>query len=215
MSSRKTSWMPFRGSALRLKPPVICKRQSNRKSSSRRRSSKSNLLVPRSSMSRPIIRRWFMERGLIRPTRPIPGIRPGTRLAPPCLPLGQALRSALPGDSRGAAPTGAAGRLMSTSTETPILIQTLIASRPSRISKRAGREKGAPSSMTRAIERASVTETTRLLRSSTGAAMPKQPRRAKIFAVGRKAAGKNWRVRAVPATAVVWARKAVLEIEVV
>ena len=73
---------------------------------------------------------------------PYPGIRPGTRLAPPCLPLGQALRSALPGDSRGAAPTGAAGRLMSMSTETPILIQTLIASRPSRISKRAGREKG-------------------------------------------------------------------------
>jgi len=45
--------------------------------------------------------------------------------------------------------------------------------------------------------------------------MPKQPRRAKIFAVGRKAAGKNWRAKAVPATAVVWERKAVLEIEVV
>src|SRR4029077_8053732 len=102
---------------------------------------------------------------------------------------------------------------MWTSTETPILIQTLIASRPSRISKRAGREKEAPSSMTRAIERASVTETTRLLRSSTGAVMPKQPRRAKIFAAGRRAAVKNWRARAVPATAVVWERKVVLEIE--
>ena len=161
-------------------------------------------------MSRPIIRQWFTERGLIRLTRHTRGIHPGTRLAPPCLPLGQALRSALPGDSRGAAPTGAAGRLMSTSTETPILIQTLIASRPSRISKPGGKEKGAPSSMTRAIERASVTETTRLLRSSTGAVMPKRPRRAKIFAAGRKAAGKNWRVRAVPATAVVWERKAVV-----
>ena len=69
--------------------------------------------------------------------------------------------------------------------------------------------------MTRAIERASVTETTRLLRSSTGAVMLKQPRRAKIFAVGRKAAGKSWRVRAAPATAVVWERKAASEIEVV
>jgi hypothetical protein len=45
--------------------------------------------------------------------------------------------------------------------------------------------------------------------------MPKQLRRAKIFAVGRKAAGKSWRVRAGPATGEVWARKAVLEIEVV
>src|SRR4029077_7379350 len=98
---------------------------------------------------------------------------------------------------------------MWTSTETPILIQTLIASRPSRISKRAGREKGAPSSMTRAIERASVTETTRLLRNSTGAVMPKRPRRAKIFAAGRKVAGKNWRAKAVPATAVDWETRAV------
>ena len=57
--------------------------------------------------------------------------------------------------------------------------------------------------MTRAIERASVTETTRLLRSLTGAVMPKRPRRVKIFAAGRRAAVKNWRVRAVPATAVV------------
>ena len=77
-----------------------------------------------------------------------------------------------------------------------------------------GQKKGAPSSMTRAIERASVTETTRLLRSLTGAVMPKRPRRAKIFAAGRRAAVKNWRVRAVPATAVVWERKAVPEIEV-
>jgi hypothetical protein len=45
--------------------------------------------------------------------------------------------------------------------------------------------------------------------------MPKRPRRAKIFAVGRKVADKNWRTKAVPATAVVWERKAVLEIEVV
>lgn len=66
--------------------------------------------------------------------------------------------------------------------------------------------------MTRAIERASVTETTRLLRSSTGAVMPKRPRRAKIFAAGRRAAVKNWRVRAVPATAVAWERKVVSEI---
>jgi hypothetical protein len=58
--------------------------------------------------------------------------------------------------------------------------------------------------MTRAIERASVTETTRLLRSSTGAVMPKRPRRAKIFAVGRKAAGKNWHAKVVLATAVDW-----------
>jgi hypothetical protein len=103
---------------------------------------------------------------------------------------------------------------ISTSTGTPILIQTLIASRPSRISKRAGREKGAPSSMTRAIERASVTKTTRLLRSSTGAVMLKQSRRVKIFVAGRRVAGKTWRARAVPATAVVWGRKAALEIEV-
>jgi hypothetical protein len=45
--------------------------------------------------------------------------------------------------------------------------------------------------------------------------MLKQPRRAKIFAVGRKAAGKSWRVRAAPATAVVWERKVASEIEVV
>jgi hypothetical protein len=45
--------------------------------------------------------------------------------------------------------------------------------------------------------------------------MPKQPRRAKIFVVGRKVAGKTWRVRVVPAIAVVWEKKAVLEIEVV
>ena len=144
---------------------------------------------------------------------PIPLVSARVRVWPPCLPLGQALRSALPGDSRGAAPTGAAVMSTSTLTETPILIQTLIASRPSRISKPGGREKGAPSSMTRAIERASVTETTRLLRSSTGAVMLKRPRRAKIFAAGRRAAVKNWRVRAVPATAVVWERKVVLEIE--
>ena len=103
--------MPFRDSAPRLKPPVICKRQSNRKSSSRRRSSRSNLLVPRSCMSRPTIRQWFMERGRIRLIRHTPGIRPGTRLAPPCLRLGQALRSALRGDSRGEAPTGAVVRV--------------------------------------------------------------------------------------------------------
>ena len=69
--------------------------------------------------------------------------------------------------------------------------------------------------MTRAIGRVSATEMTTRRRSSTGAAMPKQLRRAKIFAVGRKAAGKSWRVRAGLATAEVWARKAVLEIEVV
>ena len=69
--------------------------------------------------------------------------------------------------------------------------------------------------MTRAIERASVTETTRLLRSSTGAVMPKRLRRAKTFAVGRKAAGKSWRVRVAPATAEVWERKVVSEIEAV
>src|SRR4029077_9909740 len=123
------------------------------------------------------------------------------------------LRSALPGDSRGEDATGAAGRSMWTSTETPILIQTLIASRPSRISKRAGREKGAPSSMTRAIERVSATEITTRRRSSTVAAMLKRPRRAKIFGAGRKADGKNWRAKAAPATAVAWERKVVLEIE--
>jgi hypothetical protein len=68
--------------------------------------------------------------------------------------------------------------------------------------------------MTRAIERASVTETMRLLRSSTGAVMPRRSRRVKIFAAGRRVADKTWRARAVPATAVVWGRKAVLEIEV-
>jgi hypothetical protein len=45
--------------------------------------------------------------------------------------------------------------------------------------------------------------------------MPKRPRRAKIFAAGRKAAGKTWRGRAALATAVVWERKAASEIEVV
>src|SRR5215467_8882212 len=126
-----------------------------------------------------------------------------------CLPLERGSRSALHGGMRGAAPTGVEEMSISTSTGTPILIQTLIASRPSRICKREGREKGAPSSMTRAIERASVTETTRLLRSSTGAVMPKQSRRAKIFADGRRAVVKNWRVRAVPATAVVWGTRVV------
>jgi hypothetical protein len=105
--------------------------------------------------------------------------------------------------------------LISTSTETPILIETLIASSTSRISKPGDKEKAVPSSMTQAIAKASGTEITTRRRSSTGAAMPKQPRRAKIFAVGRKAAGKNWRAKVVPATAEVWARKAVLEIEVV
>src|SRR5262245_55515260 len=132
-----------------------------------------------------------------------------------CLPLERGSRSALHGGMRGAAPTGVEEMSISMSTGTPILIQTLIASRPSRISKRAGREKGGPSSMTPAIERASVTETTRLLRSSTGAVMPKQSRRVKIVVAGQRAAGKNWRVRAVPATAMAWGRKAVLEIEVV
>ena len=146
---------------------------------------------------------------------PYPWYPPGYVFGDPCLPLGQALRSALRGDTRGAVPTGAAGRLMSTSTETPILIQTLIASRPSRISKPGGKEKAVPSSMTRAIGRVSVTEMTTRRRSSTGAAMLKQPRRAKIFAVGRKAAGKSWRVRVAPATAEVWERKVVLEIEAV
>src|SRR5262249_34967275 len=160
-------------------------------------------------MSRPIIRRWFTGHGRIRLIRPTHGIHPGMRLVHPCLPLGQVSRSARRGDMRGAAPTGAEETSISTSTETPILIQTLIASRPSRISRRAGREKGAPSSMTQAIERASVTETTRLLRSSTGAVMPRQSRRVKIFADGRRAAVKSWRVRAVPATAVVWGTRGV------
>ena len=53
--------------------------------------------------------------------------------------------------------------------------------------------------MTRATERASVTETTRLLRSSTGAVILKQSRRATIFAAGLRAAGKIWRAKAVPA----------------
>jgi hypothetical protein len=43
--------------------------------------------------------------------------------------------------------------------------------------------------------------------------MPKQLRRAKIFAVGRKAAGRNWRAKEVLGTGAVWARKAVSEIE--
>src|SRR5215475_15052529 len=163
-------------------------------------------------MCRPTIRRWFTGHGRIRLIRRTHGIHPDMRLAHPCLPLGQVSRSALRGDTPGGAPTGAAVMSMSMSTETPILIQTLIASRPSRISKRAGREKGAPSSMTPAIERASVTETTRLLRSSTGAAMPRQSRRVKIFVAGQRAAVKNWRVRAVPATEVVWEKRAVLGI---
>ena len=45
--------------------------------------------------------------------------------------------------------------------------------------------------------------------------MPNKSRREKIFAVERKAAGKSWRAKAAPATAVAWERKAVLEIEVV
>src|SRR5262247_613333 len=163
-------------------------------------------------MSRPIIQQWFTEHGHIRLIRPILGIRLGMRSVHLCLPLERGSRSALRGDTPGGAPTGAAVMSMSMSTETPILIQTLIASRPSRISKRAGREKGAPSSMTPAIERASVTETTRLLRSSTGAVMPKQSRRVKIFVAGQRAAVKNWRVRAVPATEVVWEKRAVLGI---
>ena len=68
--------------------------------------------------------------------------------------------------------------------------------------------------MTRAIERVSVTETTRPLRSSTEAVMLKQSRRVTIFVAGLRAADKTWRVRAVPATAVVWERKVVWEIEV-
>jgi hypothetical protein len=92
--------------------------------------------------------------------------------------------------------------LMSISTATPISIETSIASNTSRISKRAGREKEAPSSMTRAIERASVTETTARRRSLIGVAMPKESKRAKIFVAVPKAAVKNWRAKA-PATAVV------------
>src|SRR5262249_10874043 len=160
-------------------------------------------------MSRPIIRQWFTEHGHIRLIRPILGIRLGMRSVHLCLPLERGARSALRGDTPGGALTGAAVTSISMSTETPILIQTLIASRPSRISKRAGRGKGAPSSMTRAIERVSVTGITRLLRSSTAAAMPKQSRRGKIFADGRRAAVKKWRVRAVPATAVVWGTRVV------
>jgi hypothetical protein len=68
--------------------------------------------------------------------------------------------------------------------------------------------------MTPAIERVSVTETTRLLRSSTGAVMLKQSKRVTIFVAGPRVADKTWRARAVPATGVVWGRKAVLEIEV-
>src|SRR4029077_19870919 len=56
---------------------------------------------------------------------------------------------------------------------------------------------------------ASVTEITTRRRSLTGGAMRKRPRRAKIFAVGRKAAGKNWRAKVVLATAVVGETKAV------
>ena len=63
--------------------------------------------------------------------------------------------------------------------------------------------------MTRAIGRVSATEMTTRRRSSTGAAMPKRPRRAKIFAVGRKAAGKNWHAKVVLATAVDWETRAV------
>jgi hypothetical protein len=100
---------------------------------------------------------------------------------------------------------------ISTSTGTPIsTIRVSIASNTSRISRRAGKEKEAHSSMTRAIERASVTEITTRRRSSTEERMPKRPRRATIFAVGRKAAGKNWRARVVPATGVVWEKREVL-----
>ena len=67
---------------------------------------------------------------------------------------------------------------------------------------RPGRSRGQVSSMTRAIGRVSATEMTTRRRSSTVGVMPKRPRRAKIFAAGRKVAGKSWRVRAAPATAV-------------
>jgi hypothetical protein len=39
--------------------------------------------------------------------------------------------------------------------------------------------------------------------------MPKRPRRAKIFAVGRKADGKNWRARGGQAIGVGWATRGV------
>ena len=51
-------------------------------------------------------------------------------------------------------------------------------------------------------------------RASVEVAMLKRSRLVRIFVAGLRAVVKNWRVRAVPATAVVWERKAVLEIEV-
>ena len=39
--------------------------------------------------------------------------------------------------------------------------------------------------------------------------MPNRPRREKIFAVGRKAAGKSWRVKVVPETGAAWVTRAV------
>ena len=44
--------------------------------------------------------------------------------------------------------------------------------------------------------------------------MPKQSRRAKIFVAERRVAGKNWRVKAVPATVAVWVRRVVWAIVV-
>jgi hypothetical protein len=43
--------------------------------------------------------------------------------------------------------------------------------------------------------------------------MPNKLRRAKTFAVGRRAAGKSWRVKAVSVIEVAWEKKGVLETE--
>ena len=61
--------------------------------------------------------------------------------------------------------------------------------------------------MIRAIARASVTEITGRRRSSTGERMLSKFKREKTFVAGPRAAGKNWRVRAVPVTGVAWEKK--------
>jgi hypothetical protein len=66
--------------------------------------------------------------------------------------------------------------------------------------------------MTRAIERVSAIGTTRRRRNLIEEGMPNKSRREKTFAVGRRAAGRNWPVKAVLATGVGWERRAGLEI---
>ena len=117
-------------------------------------------------------------------------------MAHPCLPLGQALRSALRGDTRGAAPTGAVEMSMSTSTETPISTTRISTARTIKITwNRAGKNRGEVFNTIRAIERVSATEIKAPRKSSTEGAMPKRRSRVNSFAGGPRAAGRNWRVK--------------------